>query len=318
MNNQFNLFGDIVQDDSQRFFMSDVTPAMMVGWLAKQEGDITININSLGGSVTSGIAIANAIKAYDKGNVTANVMGVAASIASVIACAADSVTMAKGSFVMIHNPWTVSMGDAEDLRKDAETLDKMKAAIIGFYQSKFSCSAEDLAKHMDAETWIADTECEAYGFAATVTDGEFKAAACATHMAFASAPDAAQRFFSASASQADWQARLAGLQSKKDRDIADLRAKIETLSSDIAEKDAALATAKADGEQLRQKLGEVEKALAETQASLAAETNRYREQVGLALQPSSEKLRTAAEIQADASLSPAEKSKLLSEGKFTK
>ena len=101
-------------------------------------------------------------------------------------------------------------------------------------------------------------------------------------------------------------ARLSGLQAAKDKELAEMSAKykadlasmeerheaalaerderIKNLQADIAEKTAALDAAKAASEQLRAKVGETEKALAETRAALADETKRYREQVGLALQ----------------------------------
>ena len=131
MSKQFNIFGDIVANDADRLFESDVMPAMFVGWLSKQEGDIEISINSNGGDVAGGLAIANAIKGYTKGEVTCNVLGVAASMASVIACAGKRLCMGQGAFLMVHNPWTVTMGNAEDLRKDADTLDKMR--VTGYY-----------------------------------------------------------------------------------------------------------------------------------------------------------------------------------------
>lgn len=196
--NTFNLFGDIVQDASQRVFESDVTPALFVGWIGKQTGDIEINLNSLGGSCMGGLTIANAIKAYDKGKVTANVLGIAASMASVVACACDEVRMGQGSFVMIHNPWSVAMGDAEDLRKEAETLDKVKASIMSFYMSKFTKSAEEVGALMDAETWISDAECETFGFAATpYTEPLQMAAKCDTRLMFARTPEAAKAYFGA-------------------------------------------------------------------------------------------------------------------------
>ena len=94
-------------------------------------------------------------------------------------------------------------------------------------------------------------------------------------------------------------ARVAGLQAAKDKEIAtlkaaqdalsaqmaDLKSANEKLTSEIAEKDAALASANTEIEQLRAKVGDAEKALADSQAALAAETERYREQIGLALQP---------------------------------
>lgn len=145
-------------------------------------------------------------------------------------------------------------------------------------------------------------------------------------------------------------ARLSGLQAAKDKELAEMSAKYkadlaamkerheaalaeaeaahkvqmdelrssnETLSADIDAKQKALAEAQAKAEQLSAKCAETEKALAETRAALDAETERYREQIGLALAPA-ENLRTAAEIAKDANLTPAEKSRLLSEGKYTK
>ena len=189
----FNILGDIVANDGERWFESDVMPAMVIGWLAKQDGNIEININSNGGDVAGGLAITNAIKAYSKGKKTCNVLGVAASMASVIACAGDELKMGQGAFLMVHNPWTVTMGNAEDLRKDAETLDKMRDSILSFYQSKaYGKSADDLKALMDAETWLSADEAREAGFLVDDYAGEMKAAASLTRRAFAKAPDAAK------------------------------------------------------------------------------------------------------------------------------
>ena len=160
-----------------------------------QTGDIEININSNGGDVAGGLAIANAIKAYGKGKKTCNVLGVAASMASVIACAGDELTMGQGAFLMVHNPWTVTMGNAEELRKDADVLDKMRDSILSFYQSKaYGKTADDLKALMDAETWLNAEEAREAGFLVDDYAGEFKAAASLTRRAFAKAPDAAKAF----------------------------------------------------------------------------------------------------------------------------
>ena len=193
MAKQFNILGDIVANDGERWFESDVVPGMVIGWLAKQDGDIEININSNGGDVAGGLAIANAIKAYSKGKKTCNVLGVAASMASVIACAGDELKMGQGAFLMVHNPWTVTMGNAEELRKDAETLDKMRDSILSFYQSKaYGRPADDLKALMDAETWLNAEEAREAGFLVDDYAGEMKAAASLTRRAFAKAPDAAK------------------------------------------------------------------------------------------------------------------------------
>ena len=189
----FNILGDIVANDGDRWFESDVMPAMVIGWFNKQDGDIEININSNGGDVAGGLAIANAIKAYSKGKKTCNVLGVAASMASVIACAGDELKMGQGAFLMVHNPWTVTMGNAEELRKDADTLDKMRDSILSFYQSKaYGKSADDLKALMDAETWLNAEEAREAGFLVDDYAGEMKAAASLTRRAFAKAPDAAK------------------------------------------------------------------------------------------------------------------------------
>lgn len=302
MKNTFNLLGDICQDDSQKWFESDVVPAMVIGWLAKQDGDVEININSLGGSVTGGLAIANAIKGYAKGNVTANVLGVAASMASVVACAADEIKMGKGAFMMIHNPWSYALGDSADLRKEADTLDKMKDAIIGFYQSKFSVPAMELAKLMDDETWIEDKDCELYGLAATTSTEEIPAAAhCDTRMMFAKAPEAAAAFFAAHKERPraaeppqpiDWESRFKGLQAAKDKEIASLtaardkalaekmefsRALEETIAAQkaLADRHAdELAAVQAKAEDFERQLGEAKSALESAKADLSSAAAR--------------------------------------------
>lgn len=286
--NTFNLLGDIVQDDSQKWFEGDIVPAMVIGWLAKQDGDVEININSLGGSVTGGLAIANAIKGYGKGKVTANILGVAASMASVVACAADEIKMGKGAFMMVHNPWTIAMGDANDIRKEAEVLDKMKDAIIGFYQSKFSIPAMELAKLMDDETWIEDKDCELYGLAASPLEEGIRAAAkCDTRLMFAHAPGAAAAYYAhkdaapapapadpppKSPAPTDWEARFKGLQAAKDKELAEMSAKYKADLTAMKERhDAALAEAqaahKAELDTISQKCADAEKALAEAKAN---------------------------------------------------
>lgn len=242
----FNLMGDIVANDSERWFESDVVPGMVIGWLNKQEGDVEININSNGGDVAGGLAIANAIKAYNKGEVTCNVLGLAASMASVIACAGQTLKMGQGAFLMLHNPWTVTMGNAEDLRKDADLLDKMRDSILSFYQSKTTKTADELKAIMDAETWIAREDAEEYGF--TVEDyGEFKAAASLTRRAFDKAPEAARQFFDFKAEKpvtepaeptaepvaGNWEARFKGLSTKYNEQKAAHDAEIAAIKADF-------------------------------------------------------------------------------------
>ena len=123
---------------------------------------IDLRISSPGGSIIEGNVIYNAIKRHPA-NVTVYIDGMAASMASVIAMAGDEVIMAENALLMIHNPWTVSIGDSEQLRKDADLMDKMKSAIINAY-SRSNYSQEELEELMNAETWFTAEEALNAGF----------------------------------------------------------------------------------------------------------------------------------------------------------
>lgn len=128
---------------------------------------ISVRINSPGGAVFEGVAIANLLRAQGK-PVSVVVDGVAASAASVIAMAGDTVAMGQGAMMMIHNAWTMVAGDAGDLRKMADTLDKISASLAETYIAKTGKSAEEIKTLMDAETWMSAEECVSSGFADSV------------------------------------------------------------------------------------------------------------------------------------------------------
>ena len=140
-------------------------------------GNITLRINSPGGDVMEGAAIFNILKA-DGRPVTVYIDGLAASMASVVAMA-GKVIMPANALMMIHNPWTLSMGDADRLRKDADLLDKIKGQIVGAYEGKCGAkqSRDAIVAMMDAETWMDGKEAVAAGFADECGE-EIQAAAC--------------------------------------------------------------------------------------------------------------------------------------------
>lgn len=131
--------------------------------------DITLRINSPGGSVFDGMAIFNLIKAHDA-QITVMVDGLAASMASIIAMAGDLIVMPENSMMMIHNPWTMAWGDAAELRKNAELLDKIKSAMISAYVNKTGLSEDEIATYMDEETWLTGKEAVELGFADESTE----------------------------------------------------------------------------------------------------------------------------------------------------
>jgi ATP-dependent Clp endopeptidase proteolytic subunit ClpP len=133
-------------------------------FLAQNKGDtLDVFINSGGGDVDDGIAIYNALWRHD-GAVRVYVDGLAASAASVIAMAGDQVYMYESSIMMVHNPWSVAMGEASDMRKSADVLDKRRDQLLAVYRSKTGMDDEDLIALLDSETWMSAEEALAWGF----------------------------------------------------------------------------------------------------------------------------------------------------------
>ena len=172
----FALYGTVVDTDEERTTIEDCTPGQFRAFTKKLEPneELQISINSPGGSVYGGIAIANMIRQLSANGhkTTAFVEGLAASIASVIMCACDKVVLGESSLIMIHNCWSIVQGDANTLRKEADSMDVMNDAIISFYRSKFDLSPEKLKSLMDQETWFSGKEAEAFNFKCEVIADE--------------------------------------------------------------------------------------------------------------------------------------------------
>ncbi len=127
---------------------------------------INIYINSNGGSVFEGLGIYSQLKRH-KAHKTVYIDGVAASIASVIAMAGDEVVMSNPATMMVHTAWSVVAGNADDLRKQADVLDKLTDSLKQAYllRSGGKISEEKLTQLIYAETWLTAKECIEYGFA---------------------------------------------------------------------------------------------------------------------------------------------------------
>ena len=129
---------------------------------------IVLKIHSPGGEVFDGNAIFNALQR--RGNVEVQIEGLAASMATVISLAGMPVKMAANGFYMIHNPWGVAMGDAAELRDQAQLLDKIRSNMVGAYAAKSGQSAEQIQEWMDSETWFTAEEALSAGFVDEITD----------------------------------------------------------------------------------------------------------------------------------------------------
>ena len=132
--------------------------------------ELNLLISSGGGSVTEGMAIADLIANYPE-ETTATGIGLVASIATVVLLSADKVKMTENAFMMIHRPWSYTMGNADELEATAELLDKMEAKLLDIYTAsviKRKGSQDNLenkiSEMMAAETWLTAQEALEFGF----------------------------------------------------------------------------------------------------------------------------------------------------------
>ncbi len=152
---------------------------------------IHIRINSPGGNVFDGTAIANAIKQH-KSKTIVHIDGIAASISSIIAIAPDETVMAENAFFMFHEAWTIVIGNAEGLREEADLLDKIDSTILAkAYSKKTGKKEEEIKDLMAAETWLTAEEALEMGMIDGIEeDGEEKAKATLFDLSvFANVPD---------------------------------------------------------------------------------------------------------------------------------
>ncbi len=135
--------------------------------VGRQNVPLKINIFSFGGSSYEGLAIHGLLSRH-QGAKRVVIDGAAASAASVIAMAGDEIAMPSTSFFMIHNAWTVGFGGANDLRKEAELMDRINNNYAEVYASKTGLSIEAVKSLMDQESWFTAQEALDFGFATEV------------------------------------------------------------------------------------------------------------------------------------------------------
>lgn len=153
---KINITGEIVD---QPLGDGNFSPKDLKDILANVDENepLEVEITSEGGSVFAGIQIANTL-ARRKGDVTTHAVGFVASIATVILMAGKKVVADENCFCLVHNPWTMVQGNAADLQKEIETLDKCKEAMMGFYRKHSKIGDEELSAYLDDETWFTGSE----------------------------------------------------------------------------------------------------------------------------------------------------------------
>ena len=140
----------------QKYYPEDKAPKDVQDFLDQLNGvsKINVHINSGGGSVFGGIAIYNILKRHNA-EITVYVEGLAASIASVIAMAGDRIIIPENAQMMIHKPSSITWGNADDMRKEADILDGCQKVILNTYMqhTKEGVTPEQINALIDAETW---------------------------------------------------------------------------------------------------------------------------------------------------------------------
>lgn len=156
-----DIFDDI---GAGGWFSDGFTPASFADAIKGVSGPLDIHINSGGGDVADGIAIASAIRGYPGPKRTV-VDGMAASIASVIAQAGDERIVEPGAMLMIHDPLTGLVGNADEMRKTADTLDKHGDNLAQQYADRAGGTAQQWRDVMKGEAWYTADEAVAAGLA---------------------------------------------------------------------------------------------------------------------------------------------------------
>lgn len=151
-----------IADES--WYDDDVTPQLFKNDLYAESGDVTVWLNSPGGDCVAAAQIYNMLKEYP-GNITIKIDGIAASAASLIAMAGNEVLMSPVSMMMIHNPMTAAIGNADEMQKAAAMLDEVKDSIINAYELKTGLTRAKLSHLMDDETWMNAVTAVDLGFA---------------------------------------------------------------------------------------------------------------------------------------------------------
>lgn len=163
---EIHIYGDIINEDWR--WGNDTSAVSFRDALAAlgEVSVIDLRINSGGGDVFEAAAIYNMLKRH-KARVEVHIDGLAASAASVIAMAGDKVTMPKNAMLMIHNAWTIVMGNHHDLRKAADESEKISNSTVkqSYLDKNPELDADELSRLLDEETWLTAEEANDLGLA---------------------------------------------------------------------------------------------------------------------------------------------------------
>lgn len=152
-------------------FFGGVCPSPFIEALTPfRDRDITVRINSPGGSMFAGLAIYNYLRSFPK--LSTVVDSLSASAASVVGLAAPKARrfMARTAFIMIHEPSGFVFGPASEMLKMADTLAKLNDTVVELYARETGGKRDTLATQIAAETWLNGDDSLAAGFVGQLTD----------------------------------------------------------------------------------------------------------------------------------------------------
>jgi ATP-dependent protease ClpP protease subunit len=182
---EITIYGPIGQD----FFGDGITGVAFQKEMKKLQGAkcITVRIDSPGGVVSDARTIYSLL-VESTAKVDVVIDGMAASAASVVAMAGDSIAIAEGGFMMIHEARGVARGTAADMTKASEILLAITDSIADTYVSRTSNSAKKVRDWMRVETWFNGRQAVDAGFADSVIANKVAPRAYAYADAFESFP----------------------------------------------------------------------------------------------------------------------------------
>ena len=166
----------------ESWFADDVTPKIFRDELESCTGNVVVWLNSPGGDVFAASQIYTMLKDY-RGQVRIKIDSLAASAASIIAMAGDITEISPTGMMMLHNPETVAVGNADEMKAAIKMLGEVKESIINAYEHKTKLPRAEISKLMDAETWLNAKKAVELGFADKIlfsekqSSEEFSAAA---------------------------------------------------------------------------------------------------------------------------------------------
>lgn len=151
-------------------WLGDVDETEFVKALAGIDADVIhLRIDSPGGDVFAARAMMTAISQHSA-KIVAHVDGLAASAATGICMACDEVEITQGGGFMIHNAWTIAIGNKDEMLKTGELLEKIDAGLTNDYARRTGKDKSDIKTWMDNETWFSADEAVANGFADRVIE----------------------------------------------------------------------------------------------------------------------------------------------------